>query len=67
MMDKLRDEVEGDVARLLAMLEPTCNPETFMFVRDKLTNMVIVSVTPASGRSRSRMPDALGWHYGDSD
>ena len=66
-MKKLENEVQGSVVRLLAMLEPTCDTETFLFVRDKLTNMVIVSVTPPGSRTRSRIPDALGWHYGDSD
>ena len=45
-MKKLENEVQGSVVRLLAMLEPTCDTETFLFVRDKLTRMVIVSVPP---------------------
>lgn len=55
-MDKLINEVEGDVARLLAMLEPTCEIETFLFVRDKLTRMVIVSVAPPSCQIKSYKP-----------
>ena len=53
-MDELMNEVKGDVSRLLAMLDPTCDTETFMFVRDKLVRMVIISVPPPGCRSASK-------------
>ena len=53
-MKALENEVQGDVTRLLAMLEPECDPETFLFVRDKLTRMVIISVPPPGCRSASK-------------
>ena len=49
-MDEIKNEVMGDVTRLLSMLESSCDPETFMFVRDRLTQMVIVSVPPPNCR-----------------
>jgi len=56
-MDKLRKEVEEDVSRLLAMLDPTCDPETYVFVRDKLTRMVIISVAPPSCQRKDHKDD----------
>lgn len=51
-MDKLNNEVKEDVERLLAMLTPSCDSDTFKFVRDRLTQMVIVSVAPPSCQSK---------------
>jgi len=47
-MDKIKNEVREDVERLLAMLTPSCDSDTFKFVREKLTRMIILSVPPAS-------------------
>ena len=45
-MENLKNKVQCDVTRLLSILEPSCDLDTFEFVRNKLTQMVILSVAP---------------------
>jgi len=50
---KIKQNVAADVEKLLAILNPECDSETFAFVRDKLTRMVILSVAPPSCRGNN--------------
>ena len=52
-MDKIREEVKNDVARLLAMIaNDGTDPKAYELVLESLTSMVIISVPPAGCRKR---------------
>ena len=55
-MKKIEEQVKDDVVQLLAILNPQVSEDsdTFKFVTDKLTKMVILSVPPAGCRTNAR-------------